>query len=117
MAKKKAASASKSKAAAGSAGKSSAKTGSHKASKSAKTKTKEKKPADNGKQAMSDEVIGHTAGAIWHTLSTGDGQSIAALKKSIDAPPELVLAAVGWLAREGKLDFNTSGRTLKVSLR
>jgi len=50
-------------------------------------------------------------------LADHGGQSLTALKKSIDAPAELVVAAVGWLAREGKLDFATSGRSVKVSLR
>ena len=66
---------------------------------------------------MSDELIGHTAGEIWHSLSTGGGQSLAALKKSANGSPELVLAAVGWLAREGKLEFDSTGRTMKVALR
>ncbi len=112
MAKKKAASSTKSKAASRSAAKSAAKADGQK---SAKAK---QKPAPAAKQnGMSDELIGHTAGEIWHTLATGGGQTLAALKKSADAPPELVLAAVGWLAREGKLEFNASGRSLKVSLR
>jgi Winged helix-turn-helix domain (DUF2582) len=66
---------------------------------------------------LSNEQIGRTAGEVWHELADSDGLSLAALKKSIDAPNELILAALGWLAREGKLDFATSGRSAKVSLR
>jgi len=66
---------------------------------------------------LSNDQIGETAGAVWHVLAEHGGQRLTALKKSIDAPAELVVAAVGWLAREGKLDFATSGRSVKVSLR
>ena len=41
----------------------------------------------------------------------------ATLKKSIDAPDDLILAAIGWLARENKLAFDANGRSIKVSLR
>jgi len=66
---------------------------------------------------LSNDQIGETAGEVWHVLAEHGGQSLTALKKSIDAPAELVVAAVGWLAREGKLDFATCGRSVKVSLR
>ncbi|HMO86685.1 MAG TPA: winged helix-turn-helix domain-containing protein [Lacipirellulaceae bacterium] len=56
------------------------------------------------------------AGDVWHALSTGGGQSVAQLKKSVGAPDELVLAALGWLAREDKLAFDVSGRSVMVSL-
>lgn len=64
-----------------------------------------------------NEQIGEVAGLVWHVLAERDGQSLTALKKAVDAPSDLVLAAVGWLAREGKLEFVTSGRTMSVSLR
>ena len=64
----------------------------------------------------SDEQIGDTAGQIWHALATGP-QTVASLKKSIDAPGDLVPAALGWLAREGKLSFDNNGRSVTVSLR
>jgi hypothetical protein len=66
---------------------------------------------------LSEDQIGEVAGEIWHALAEHGGQSPTALKKLIDAPAELVLAAVGWLAREGKLEFAMSGRSVKVSLR
>ncbi len=61
--------------------------------------------------------IGEVAGEIWQLLATSDGQTLAAIKKAIAAPGDVVAAAVGWLAREGKLEFATSGRTLKISLK
>ena len=117
MAKKKTAS-TKSKTAAGK----SAKAGSGKTTKAPKTKTepkaktKAKASTASVKPSLSDELIGNAAGKVWHTLTAGE-QTLAALKKSVDSQPELVLAALGWLAREGKLDFVTSGRSLKIALR
>jgi hypothetical protein len=66
---------------------------------------------------LTADEIGPTAGLVWQTLNDQGGQTAAALKKSIDAPADLVMAAVGWLAREGKLEFDTSSRTVKISLR
>jgi len=42
---------------------------------------------------------------------------VASLKKEVTAPGEIVMAAIGWLAREDKLAFDTAGRTVKISLR
>ncbi|MCI0334515.1 MAG: winged helix-turn-helix domain-containing protein [Planctomycetes bacterium] len=76
-----------------------------------------KTPTSSTPATFSGIVIGDAAGKVWGLLSTDGGQSIAAIKKSVDAPPDVVLAAIGWLAREDKLDFETSGRTVKISLR
>ena len=76
-----------------------------------------KNPSPAGKSDWSSDEIGRAAGELWHALSDGRGQSLAELKKAVDAPGDVVVAAIGWLAREGKLEFNSSGRTVKVSLR
>ena len=68
-------------------------------------------------RTLSPTVIGEVAGEIWQLLANRDGQTLAAIKKSIPAPGDVVVAAVGWLAREGKLEFAASGRTLKISLK
>lgn len=65
----------------------------------------------------SNHEIGQVAGKLWQTLDVEGSQSIAALKKSSTASNDLVLAAVGWLAREDKLKFSFDGsRSVKVSL-
>jgi Winged helix-turn-helix domain (DUF2582) len=74
------------------------------------------KPTDE-LPAISNEQIGHVAGDLWHFLHREGGQSLSAIKKAMGAPSELILAAIGWLAREDKLAFTTSGRTVKISLR
>jgi hypothetical protein len=65
---------------------------------------------------ISTETIGHTAGEVWKVLADRGEQTVAGLKKAIDAPDELVLAALGWLARENKLAFSTNGRSVSVTL-
>ncbi|MBN1852771.1 MAG: winged helix-turn-helix domain-containing protein [Pirellulales bacterium] len=69
------------------------------------------------KQTWSNDQIGKTAGIIWLKLEEEGGLSLAALKKEVQAPSDLVLAAIGWLAREDKLEFVSSGRSVTVSLR
>jgi hypothetical protein len=44
-------------------------------------------------------------------------QSLAYIKSSADAPSDLILAAIGWLAHEDKLWFVTKGRSVVLSLR
>ena len=41
---------------------------------------------------------------------------MAEIKSEIDGPADLVVAAVGWLAREEKLRIRNSGRSIIVSL-
>jgi len=56
------------------------------------------------------EQIGETAGNVWRALEAKGPQSLAALKKQVKAPGDLVLMAVGWLAREEKLALEQKGR-------
>ncbi|MBN1332642.1 MAG: winged helix-turn-helix domain-containing protein [Synergistales bacterium] len=51
--------------------------------------------------------IGSAAGDIWYFLEQtgGEGVSVNRLCEELALPKKLVLAALGWLAREGKIDF------------
>ncbi len=62
------------------------------------------------------ERIGEVAGQVWHSLSATDSTSFKQLAKEIDAPRDLVMQAVGWLAREGKISIVENGRSRSVSL-
>jgi Winged helix-turn-helix domain (DUF2582) len=76
------------------------------------------KPASAApRQALTTESIGLTAGEVWQLLDSQGAQSVLAIKKAISVPDELVLAAIGWLAREDKLNFSKGGRSLTISLR
>jgi len=63
------------------------------------------------------EQIGQTAGLVWQTLNEQGPQSLAKLVKSIDAPRDLVIQAVGWLAREDKVWIEDSKRGRMIGLR
>jgi len=63
------------------------------------------------------EQIGETAGNVWRALESKGPQSLAALKKQVKAPGDLVLMAVGWLAREEKLALEQKGRVQLLKLR
>jgi Winged helix-turn-helix domain (DUF2582) len=94
--------------------------GSHRnsAAKKQPPKTRPTMAAASSEQGvLSNEQIGQVAGQIWRQLDEHGAQTLAAIKKSVDAPGDLVLAAVGWLAREDKLEFAASGKSRKISLR
>jgi hypothetical protein len=83
-----------------------------------KSKVVAAKPAPvAARQALTNESIGQTAGEVWQLLDSQGAQSVLAIKKAISVPDELVLAAIGWLAREDKLNFSKGGRSLTISLR
>lgn len=51
------------------------------------------------------ENIGSVAGAIWHYLEDNDEATVTKLTREIGENERIVLMGVGWLAREGKIDF------------
>ena len=61
--------------------------------------------------------IGETAGLIWGALSEEGPLSTAKLVKMIDRPRNTVMQALGWLAREDKIQIDEEGRSRIVSLR
>ncbi|PHR94998.1 MAG: hypothetical protein COA78_31095 [Blastopirellula sp.] len=63
------------------------------------------------------ELIGETAGKIWHQLNEHGPSSMPKLIKAIDCPRDQVLLATGWLAREEKLTFSDQGRSKIVALK
>lgn len=75
-----------------------------------------KKEPTAPKRAFNSDEIGHVAGDVWQVLNDDGSKTAAELTKAVAAPPELVAAALGWLAREGKLEFETNGRSVTVSL-
>ena len=68
-------------------------------------------------RTLSSHDIGLVAGEIWGFLAEKEPQTLAAIKKGVAAPADVAAAAIGWLAREDKLEFTTSGRTLKIGLK
>jgi hypothetical protein len=60
--------------------------------------------------------IGETAGAVWRTLSEQGPLSCAKLAKEIDAPRDVIMQAIGWLAREDKVSIEETPRGRVVAL-
>lgn len=61
--------------------------------------------------------VGETAGKVWQVLSSDGPQTPTQLKKKIPGPAELVDFAVGWLAREDKIDILEEEQTIRVQLK
>ena len=64
------------------------------------------------------EYIGTNAGLVWNALDKLGKMDVKQLKKATKIRTEKdVYAALGWLAKEGKLTFVYEDTTLLVALR
>ena len=61
--------------------------------------------------------VGEAAGNIWHTLSDHGPLTVAQLKSKVNGGEELLTFALGWLAREDKIEISQDKKTIKVSLK
>jgi len=61
--------------------------------------------------------IGNAAGEVWQYLSQNGEVTTAKLIREVDAPAKLVDRAIGWLAREGKVELEVNGRFEKIRLK
>ena len=59
--------------------------------------------------------IGENAGLVWGALQNG-AQGLKALKKATKLKNEELFLALGWLAREGKLNFKEEEADTIVAL-
>lgn len=63
------------------------------------------------------ELIGTNAGLIWNALNSGGKMTLKSVKKATKIRTEKdVYAALGWLAKEGKLSFDEENGEMYVSL-
>ena len=58
-----------------------------------------------------------TAGVVWSVLNENGPLSMAKLVRAVGGPRDVVMQALGWLAREDKIWIEEDGRTRVVSLR
>lgn len=65
---------------------------------------------------MSDS-IGNTAGKIWEFLNENGPASATKITTVTKLNKTQVQRGIGWLASEGKLDFEMNGRNETISLR
>ncbi len=66
---------------------------------------------------MSEVTIGETAGSVWKALAEQGPVSIEELATRVGEDKDLVSMAIGWLARENKLNFEQQGGEVVLSLR
>jgi hypothetical protein len=62
------------------------------------------------------EKIGVTAGKLWETLRENKEVNVSQLPKILKDKPVVVYQALGWLAREDKINYRTEGAKIYVSL-
>jgi hypothetical protein len=60
--------------------------------------------------------IGETAGKVWQYLSQHPGSTPAHIARALRVKDDLLNMAIGWLAREGKLNFELQGKTTRLTL-
>ncbi len=63
------------------------------------------------------QQIGATAGLVWRRLQDEGPITMARLITEIAAPRDLVMQAIGWLAREDKIWIEVRSRSKIVYLR
>ena len=63
------------------------------------------------------ERIGCAAGDIWQLLEVEGPLSINRIINGIDAPRDVVMQALGWLARENKISIADDSRSRVVTLK
>ena len=61
--------------------------------------------------------IGETAGEIWHLLNDEGPQTLAQLGKKLKRANGRLNFAVGWLAREEKVDIIEDKKTHRIQLK
>jgi hypothetical protein len=62
------------------------------------------------------EKIGWTAGKVWETLKMNGEMNISQLPKKMKEKSVVVQQALGWLAREDKINYHVKGNKILVSL-
>ncbi len=62
------------------------------------------------------EQIGQIAGTIWEVLQDKDRIALSQLPKAVGQKESVTYQALGWLAREDKIDYVTSGKITYVQL-
>lgn len=62
------------------------------------------------------QKIGELAGYVWRFLEDEGKASVSSVCDAVDAPRSKVNMAIGWLAREDKLEFVDEGRGTSVRL-
>jgi hypothetical protein len=68
-------------------------------------------------QSCCIDQIGDTAGLVWRHLNDNGPRTLSQLAKEIDAPRDVIMQAIGWLAREDKVSVDEERNKKLVTLR
>ncbi|MGE3315615.1 MAG: winged helix-turn-helix domain-containing protein [Planctomycetaceae bacterium] len=71
---------------------------------------------DEGPLGHHVDSVGMIAGMVWKYLDVNGAVTLSKLAREIDAPRDLVMQGVGWLAREGKIEFQEGSRNKLIAL-
>ena len=63
------------------------------------------------------QPIGETAGKVWQALNEKEALSVAQLKKAAGTDEKSLWLALGWLAREDKVDIQKNRTSYKINLK
>ena len=66
---------------------------------------------------MMNELIGTAAGQVWEYLSNNEEVTMAAMKKDLELKGDEATMAIGWLAREDKVELSKKGASVKIRLK
>lgn len=62
------------------------------------------------------EKIGETAGRVWEVLREREEVTISQLPRILEENTAIVHQSLGWLAREGKIEYRKEGRSIFIYL-
>jgi len=63
------------------------------------------------------EKIGTTAGQVWEYLYNNDSVTAIKLKSALGISNTLLYLALGWLAREDKIEITEADHSFRISLK
>ena len=61
--------------------------------------------------------IGENAGRVWEYLTTHEECTLSSLKKGLKLSSDACCYALGWLAREGRIDMIIKGISTRIFIR
>lgn len=64
-----------------------------------------------------NQAIGEMAGKVWNHLHKNGETTVAKLKTQLKADAFTINAALGWLAREDKVELSKAGNSVKATLK
>lgn len=63
------------------------------------------------------DMIGEMAGKVWNILNEKGNMTVTKLKTALNADAFVLNAAIGWLAREDKVEVVKTKTTVTVNLK